>query len=330
MTEIWNDKHITTILSCCDAFGNYLPTQVIYKGPNLIKSWLKDGPVGVHYNTSQSGWMESEQFIEWFRRIFLVHANKLAGKKLLILDGHASHVSLQLKKLAADNNIILFRPPAHTSHFLQPLDVGVFKTVKSEWRKVVNSFLIQNKYMSLTNRQFPAMLKHLIEKDGFKAENARCGFANTWIFPLDRTKIRNDKTAIGSIFQENQSDTTTNFSSTLVLSDISNFSTPRMKRANNTELILNSIEQLNNTVKQTGQNIQKSVLSSLKERLTPSVSGRREKGQRLKRSANFNMTSEEATKKQKLDQVMANRFVREEKKGYTNDSRVKEKRKEAS
>ena len=27
-----NDKKMTTILTCCDAAGNYLPHQVIYKG----------------------------------------------------------------------------------------------------------------------------------------------------------------------------------------------------------------------------------------------------------------------------------------------------------
>ena len=65
--------------------------------------------------------------------------------------------------------MILFRLPAHTSHFLQPLDVGVFKTVKAEWKRIIETYLVRNSYSSLSNRQFPAMIKDLIANKGFKA-----------------------------------------------------------------------------------------------------------------------------------------------------------------
>ena len=68
---------MTTILTCCDAFGNFLPHQVVYKGRKLMKAWFQGGDSDAYYSTSKSGWMESENFIEWFRSIFLVHANKL-------------------------------------------------------------------------------------------------------------------------------------------------------------------------------------------------------------------------------------------------------------
>ena len=90
-----------------------------------MKAWVQGGVSDVYYSTSKSGWMESESFIEWFRSIFLVQTNKLLGSKFL--DGHASHINFELKRLSESNNIILFRLPAHTSHFLQPLDVGVIK-----------------------------------------------------------------------------------------------------------------------------------------------------------------------------------------------------------
>ncbi|XP_065650286.1 uncharacterized protein LOC136078441 [Hydra vulgaris] len=93
-----NEKQMTTILTCCDAFGNYLPHQIIYKGKHVMKDWCKGGAQNVHYNSSSSGWMESEHFLSWFKTVFLPHANKLSGFKVLILDGHASHMSLELKK----------------------------------------------------------------------------------------------------------------------------------------------------------------------------------------------------------------------------------------
>ena len=46
---------------------------------------------------------------------------------VMLHDGHKSHISLNLLDWADEKNIKLFVLPAHTSHFLQPLDVGCFR-----------------------------------------------------------------------------------------------------------------------------------------------------------------------------------------------------------
>ena len=51
-------------------------------------------------------------------------------ERLLIIDGHASHLSFPFFEFAVDHNITLLRMPAHTSHLLQPLDVSVFSPLK--------------------------------------------------------------------------------------------------------------------------------------------------------------------------------------------------------
>ena len=40
-------------------------------------------------------------------------------------------------KLAIKNQIIIICLPPHTSHALQPLDVGVFKGLKADWRRIL-------------------------------------------------------------------------------------------------------------------------------------------------------------------------------------------------
>lgn len=45
---------------------------------------------------------------------------------MLILDGHASHISTAAIEFCIRQKIILLCLPAHTTHILQPLDVGVF------------------------------------------------------------------------------------------------------------------------------------------------------------------------------------------------------------
>ena len=69
-----------------------------------MKDWCKDGAENNYYNNSSSGWMESEQFLEWFKIVFVPHAAKLTGFKILFLDGRASHMSLELKKNAIQNS----------------------------------------------------------------------------------------------------------------------------------------------------------------------------------------------------------------------------------
>ncbi len=84
--------------------------------------------------------MEGKLFTCWFKMIFIAHCSKLTGFKVLFMNVHASHVSLEIIKLAIANNIVLICLPPHTSSFLQPLDVGVFKNVKAKWRDLLNNY----------------------------------------------------------------------------------------------------------------------------------------------------------------------------------------------
>ena len=47
-------------------------------------------------------------------------------QRLLILDGHRTHYSIDFVRYAVKNGITLLSYPGHTAHLLQPLDVGLF------------------------------------------------------------------------------------------------------------------------------------------------------------------------------------------------------------
>ena len=68
-----------------------------------------------------------QQFIHWIPQVRPV---------LLIQDGHCSHVSIEL----AFNSLCL---PPHTTHFLQPLDVGVFKTFKAVFSRACHKHVME-------------------------------------------------------------------------------------------------------------------------------------------------------------------------------------------
>ena len=75
-------------------------------GKHLYSGWVQNGPPNATYDKNDSGWMESAQFTRWFKFSFLEHVKKLSGHKILFLDGHSSHLSLELVDLARDNNVI--------------------------------------------------------------------------------------------------------------------------------------------------------------------------------------------------------------------------------
>ncbi len=49
--------------------------------------------------------MEQPHFQEWFDEIFLKHVNSIEGPKVLIFDGHRSHITLNIVESARNNNI---------------------------------------------------------------------------------------------------------------------------------------------------------------------------------------------------------------------------------
>ena len=54
---------------------------------------------------------------------------------LLILDGHNSHVTLEIVKIFMDSSLDIISLPSHTSHALQPLDIACFKPFKTTFRQ---------------------------------------------------------------------------------------------------------------------------------------------------------------------------------------------------
>jgi len=186
-----------TVLVCCSASGVFLPPHVVYKGERLRLPWTQ-GFDGCTFGCTQSGWMEADQFAKWFEKTFVSHCSKLTGDKILFLDGHHSHISTRLFDAADRNNIYLFKLIPHSSHILQPLDVGVFRTVKAVWKQVLDRYFKENGFKDVTKSMFPAMLK-LVFENGFKSENSIVGFKTAGLYPLNYDAI-SEKLSLGTAF----------------------------------------------------------------------------------------------------------------------------------
>lgn len=86
----------------------------------------------------QRAWITSYIFSAWISH-FIASARRIGAispenRHLLILDGHNSHITLDVVREASAAGLDLLTLLAHTSHALQPLDVSVFKPFKQHFR----------------------------------------------------------------------------------------------------------------------------------------------------------------------------------------------------
>jgi hypothetical protein len=126
-----------TVIECASTDGTTIPPFVIFKGQNIQGTWFSDAaPNSWMVATSPKGWTSNSLGLNWLKRHFDPNTKAKARRRhrLLILDGHGSHLTPEFVHYCKDNRIILLCLPPHTSHMLQPLDVSCFSPLK-HWFK---------------------------------------------------------------------------------------------------------------------------------------------------------------------------------------------------
>ena len=93
---------------------------------------------------SENGWTNNELGVKWLHH-FNRHTKPKDGTvgeyRLLIIDGHESHNSLEFRRLCEESKIVTLCMPPHSSHKLQPLDVGCFSPLKKAYGKEIEHLI---------------------------------------------------------------------------------------------------------------------------------------------------------------------------------------------
>jgi hypothetical protein len=106
--------------------------------------------------------------------------------RLLILDGHNSHCTYQFIKFSAEHHIIIICLPSHTTHALQPCDVGIFGPLARAWKSCVTRASQENIPITKSN-----LLRyyHEARNTALKTTTIQSAFRKTGIHPLDRNAV---------------------------------------------------------------------------------------------------------------------------------------------
>ena len=126
-----NRKQVTAVKAICTDGFLLLPC-IIFKGKVAIAGWFDNLPKDWQFEVLNNSWTTDEIGLCWLQKLFIPSTNsRVRGQfRLLILDGHGSHLTPQFDLICKENNIIPLCMPSHSSHLLQPLDVGCFAVLK--------------------------------------------------------------------------------------------------------------------------------------------------------------------------------------------------------
>jgi hypothetical protein len=100
--------------------------------------------------------------MKWLQEVFEPHTKPSSPRehRLLLLDGHSSHVNMAFIRWAETHRIILLVLPPHTTHRLQPLDVGLFQPLATYYSQEVNQLMSKGLgYVQMSKRFFYGFFK---------------------------------------------------------------------------------------------------------------------------------------------------------------------------
>ncbi|KAJ3453706.1 hypothetical protein MRS44_017953 [Fusarium solani] len=179
-----------TVIQAINAEGWAIPPFIIGAGQYHLANWYRDSnlPDDWAIATSPNGWTDNELGLEWLKHFDRYTKTRSVGRyRLLILDGHESHHSLEFEKYCQANKIVTLFMPPHSSHLLQPLDVGYFSLLKRAYgREIEHLMRCSITHVSKTEF-FPAF--YAAFQATMTEKNIKAAFRGAGIIPLDPESV---------------------------------------------------------------------------------------------------------------------------------------------
>lgn len=174
-----------SLIECISSSGQVLSPFVIFKAKVLYKDWVKALPNG-HICASEKGWTDDELCVEWFQRVFEPETSKVkkGEYRMLLFDGHGSHVTPEVVRFCEEKKVILLCLPAHSTHILQPCDVGVFGPLAQSYRRYLTDKTRWGAGYSIDKIKFLEILQ-LARADAFNHQNIMSSWRKCGLFPFD-------------------------------------------------------------------------------------------------------------------------------------------------
>ena len=180
------DREWVSIIETISATGVKLQCLVIFKGKHLQSTWFpaNDTPDWL-YTTSENGWTSNLIGYEWLQRIFIPNTSPLSHRyRLLLLDGHGSHIPIDFMWACKQNRIQLLYLLPHASHVLQLLDLAPFSVVKSRYREQIRALSALDDAAPIKKERFVVSYNRARE-EGLSERVIRAGWRAAGLCPYN-------------------------------------------------------------------------------------------------------------------------------------------------
>ncbi|OAQ57671.2 DDE superfamily endonuclease [Pochonia chlamydosporia 170] len=184
------DRKWVSVLQSINSQGEAIPPFIIAAGQFHLGNWYEDSALPKDWviSTTHNGWTTNEKAVDWIRHFEKHTKPKSRGAyRLLILDGHESHHSTEFEVFCRDHKIITLCMPSHSSHILQPLDVGCFGPLKKAYGKEIEG-LMRAHITHITQADFfPAFCTAF--KAAMTKENIQGAFRGAGLVPFNPNSV---------------------------------------------------------------------------------------------------------------------------------------------
>ncbi len=124
--------------------------------------------------------MNNELALDWLMRVFNRATRQKARNgrepRLLLLDGHASHMNMDFLERCHKYNIHVCAYPPHSTHRLQPLDASVFAPLATYYSQELDNWIHATQGLSKINKAtFYKLFKPAFKK-AFLKDNILSGW----------------------------------------------------------------------------------------------------------------------------------------------------------
>ena len=142
--------------------------------------------------------MDEEIFVKYLEHFIQFTKCSTENPVLLIMDNHASHISLTASLMGRKHGIVMVTIHPHTLHKLQPLDRTVYGPFKRYYNAALDNWMRENPATTLSIYGVAQLAKQAFEL-AFTPRNILSGFRCTGICPLNPNVFTNDDFAPSAI-----------------------------------------------------------------------------------------------------------------------------------
>ena len=189
------NREWVTAIECINASGWSLPPFMILAGKLHQAGWYQDLPPEWAVALSDNGWTTNELGLEWVKHFNRHTESRTQGAyRLLILDGHESHATPEFDQFCKDNKIITLCMPPHTSHLLQPLDIGCYSPLKVLYGHEVSELARQGVF-HIDKLDF-LWIYQRVRPTALSKGNIKAGFEATGLIPSCPDRVLSNLTVV--------------------------------------------------------------------------------------------------------------------------------------